>query len=206
MFVVELAGLQAVVELAEELVEQVSWGLVVPVSGGAAGVEVAARAGRGAQRCQGPDRPDRGEAPILDMAGPSRSRPGSTRRSMAWATPARSSTFSWCAAPGVTFPGPMDATCGGKRRSRQRRPSTPRRRSIPSTPVSAIHLGHHRQAQGHHAHLGWIPHPGVLHPSHRVRHQARDRHLLVHRRYRLGHRAHLHRLRAAVQWGHPGGL
>ena len=40
-----LAGLQAVVELAEELVEQVSLGLVVPVSGGAAGVVVAAGAG-----------------------------------------------------------------------------------------------------------------------------------------------------------------
>ena len=52
MFVVELAGLQAVVELAEELVEQVPLGLVVPISGGAAGVEVAARAGRGAQRAR----------------------------------------------------------------------------------------------------------------------------------------------------------
>ena len=52
MFVVELAGLQAVVELVEELVEQVPLGLVVPVSGGAAGVEVAARAGGGAQRAR----------------------------------------------------------------------------------------------------------------------------------------------------------
>ncbi|MDR3660344.1 MAG: hypothetical protein P4L86_08080 [Mycobacterium sp.] len=42
MFVLGLAGLQAVVELAEELVERVSLGLVVPVAGGAAGVEVAA--------------------------------------------------------------------------------------------------------------------------------------------------------------------
>jgi hypothetical protein len=46
VFVVELAGLQAVVKLAEEFVEQVSLGLVVPVSGGAAGVVVAARPAR----------------------------------------------------------------------------------------------------------------------------------------------------------------
>jgi hypothetical protein len=43
MFVVGLAGLQSVVQLAEEFVEQVSLGLAVPVSGGAAGVVVAAR-------------------------------------------------------------------------------------------------------------------------------------------------------------------
>ena len=67
MFVVELAGLQAVVKLAEEFVEQVSLGLVVPVSGGAAGVVVATRARRGAQRCQSPDRADGGQAPVLDM-------------------------------------------------------------------------------------------------------------------------------------------
>jgi hypothetical protein len=42
VFVVELAGVQAVVELAEELVEQVPLGLVVPISSGAAGVVVAA--------------------------------------------------------------------------------------------------------------------------------------------------------------------
>jgi hypothetical protein len=49
VFDVVLAGLQAVVELAEEFVEQVSLGLVVPVSGGAAGIEVAAGTGRGAR-------------------------------------------------------------------------------------------------------------------------------------------------------------
>ena len=67
MFVVELAGLQAVVELAEELVEQVPLGLVVPVSGGAATVVVTAGTGRGPQRSQRPDRADRGQAPIFDM-------------------------------------------------------------------------------------------------------------------------------------------
>ena len=40
MFVEGLVGLEAVVELAEELVEQVSLGLVVSVSGCAASVEV----------------------------------------------------------------------------------------------------------------------------------------------------------------------
>ncbi len=50
MFVEVLIGLEAVVELAEEFIEEVSLGLVVPVSCGAAGIEVAAGAGRGAQR------------------------------------------------------------------------------------------------------------------------------------------------------------
>ena len=40
----------------------------------------------------------------------------------------------------------------------------------------------------------------------RVRRQTRDRCLLVHRRYRLGDRAHLHRVRPAVQRRHPGRL
>ena len=67
MFVVELAGLEAVVQLAEEFVKQVSLGLAVPVSGGAAGVEVTARAGRGAQRSQCPDRAHYGQPPVFDM-------------------------------------------------------------------------------------------------------------------------------------------
>ena len=67
MFVVELAGLEAVVELAEELVEQVPLGLVVPISGGAAGVVVAACARRCAKRSQSPDRADGGQAPVFDM-------------------------------------------------------------------------------------------------------------------------------------------
>jgi len=51
MFVVALAGLQAVVKLAEEFVEQMPLGLVVPLSGGAAGVVVAAGARRGIESC-----------------------------------------------------------------------------------------------------------------------------------------------------------
>jgi hypothetical protein len=68
VFVVGLAGLQAVVQLAEEFVEQVSLGLVVPVSGGAAGIIVAAGAGRAAQGGQRPDRTDGGKTPVFDMA------------------------------------------------------------------------------------------------------------------------------------------
>jgi hypothetical protein len=68
MFVEALVGLEAVVELAEELVGQVSLGLVVPLSGGAAGIEVVAGAGRGAQRSQCPDGADGGEAPVLDVS------------------------------------------------------------------------------------------------------------------------------------------
>src|ERR1700760_2523085 len=68
MFVVELAGVQAVVELAEELVEQVALSLVVPVSGSAAGIEVAAGSRGGTQRCQCPDRADSVKAPVFDMA------------------------------------------------------------------------------------------------------------------------------------------
>ena len=62
MFVVELDGVQAVVKLAEEFVEQVPLGLVVPVPGGAAGVEVAApgEARRDASAQIGPTQPGAG--------------------------------------------------------------------------------------------------------------------------------------------------
>ena len=66
-------------------------------------------------------------------------------------------------------------------------------------PLPALHVGHDRQAEGHHAHHRRLPHPGRLHPQVRVRHPPGDRRVLVHRRRRLGHRAQLHRLRAAGQ-------
>ena len=72
--------------------------------------------------------------------------------------------------------------------------------------VFALHLGHHRCAEGHRAHHRWLPHPGVVHAPQHLRRQAGNRRVLVHRRHRLGHRAHLHRLRAAVQRGDPGAL
>jgi hypothetical protein len=65
--VVEAAGLQAVVELAEEFVEQVPLGLVVPVAGRAAGIEVSARSRRCAQRAECPDRADGGQALVFDV-------------------------------------------------------------------------------------------------------------------------------------------
>ena len=61
MFVVELAGLQAVVQLAEKSVEQVPLGLVVPVPGGAAGAWRAAQAG------YRPNRADGRQAPVFDF-------------------------------------------------------------------------------------------------------------------------------------------
>ena len=72
--------------------------------------------------------------------------------------------------------------------------------------VFALHLGHHRCAQGRHSHHRRLPHPGVVHAPQHLRRQTGNRCVLVHRRHRLGHRAHLHRLRAAVQRGDPGAL
>jgi hypothetical protein len=56
VFVVELAGGHAVVELAEKSVEQVAVRLVFPVSGGAACIAVSACAHEAAQPSQRPDR------------------------------------------------------------------------------------------------------------------------------------------------------
>ncbi len=66
-FVEEFAGGEAVVELAEESVEQVSLSLMVPVSAGAASIEMPSGSGG---RLQGAERPDRsrcGESPVLDV-------------------------------------------------------------------------------------------------------------------------------------------
>ena len=75
-----------------------------------------------------------------------------------------------------------------------------------ATAVRPVHLGHHRETQGHRAHLRRVPHPGRVHPPRGVRPQAGHRRVLVHRRHRLGHRALLHRLRAAGEPGHRGDL
>ncbi|CAM5314405.1 Acetyl-coenzyme A synthetase [Streptomyces microflavus] len=56
-----------------------------------------------------------------------------------------------------------------------------------------LHLGHHREAEGHPAHLRRLPHPGGVHAPRGLRPQAGDRCLLVHRRCRLGHRTLVHR-------------
>src|ERR1700752_5281226 len=67
-FVIRPSGLQAVMELAEELVEQMALGLVVPVALGSACVEVAACAGRGAQRGERPDLAGGSQALVLDVS------------------------------------------------------------------------------------------------------------------------------------------
>jgi hypothetical protein len=59
------AGVQPMVELADKSVEQVPLCLVVPVSGGPAGIAVSECTRGVAQRGQHPDRADRGEVPIL---------------------------------------------------------------------------------------------------------------------------------------------
>ena len=81
-------------------------------------------------------------------------------------------------------------------------------RAFPSeTPaVHPLHLGHDRQAEGHPAHVGRLPHPGRVHEQGRARHPPRDRRVLVHRRHRLDHRPHLRDLRSARQRRDAGAL
>ena len=62
--------------------------------------------------------------------------------------------------------------------------------------VHPLHVGLDRQAEGRAAQHRRLPAVGDAHDALDVRHQA-DRRLLVHGRHRLGHRAHLHRVRAA---------
>jgi hypothetical protein len=92
VFVVGLAGVQAVVKLAEEFVEQVALGLAVPVFGRAAGIEVATGTGRAAQRGQCPNGAGRGEPLVFDMpvspSGP---------RVFEW----RSAATMWSGTPGT---------------------------------------------------------------------------------------------------------
>ena len=95
---------------------------------------------------------------------------------------ATSGTTSSMAAADADLPG---------RAGRQRAPALP-----------ALHLGHHGQAQGHHAHDRRLPHAGGLHPQVRVRPPPRHRRVLVRGRHRLGHRPQLHRLRPAGQRRH----
>ena len=64
--------------------------------------------------------------------------------------------------------------------------------------VHPLHLGLDRQAEGRAAHHRRLHGLHVDHASIRVR-LSRRRHLLVHRRRRLGHRPQLHRVRAALQ-------
>ena len=67
--------------------------------------------------------------------------------------------------------------------------------------VHPLHLGHHREAQGHRPHHRRLPHPGRRHDAIRLR-PAGGRRLLVHRRHRLGHRSLLRGVRTAGQRRH----
>ncbi len=62
--------------------------------------------------------------------------------------------------------------------------------------VHPLHVGLHGQAERCTAQLGRFPAVGDPDDALDLRHQA-DRHLLVHRRHRLGHRPHVHRVRTA---------
>ena len=67
------------------------------------------------------------------------------------------------------------------------------------SPLPSLHERHDGQAQGHHAHDGWLPHSGRVHPQVRVRPASRHRRVLVHGRRRVGHRPLVRRLRTARQ-------
>ncbi len=106
----------------------------------------------------------------------------------------------------------------GRGLGRRARPVVARRRRSPERPARSrgprqrapalrhVHIGNHRQAEGHPAHHGRLPHPRLGDPSADLRHQTRDRRLLDRGRHRLGHRAQLHRLWPAGQRGHLGAL
>ena len=63
-----------------------------------------------------------------------------------------------------------------------------RAHGVRGPPLHALHLGHHRQAEGHQAHHRRLPALRDVHARPRVRHPAGHR-LLVRRRRRLGDRA-----------------
>ena len=101
----------------------------------------------------------------------------------------------------VAFDG-AGATCGARARreaGRYVRARVGRRRA---SAVHPLHVGLDRQAEGRAAQLGRLPAVGDADDEVDVRHQAVGR-LLVHRRHRLGHRPHLHRVRAAGRAARP---
>ncbi len=86
----------------------------------------------------------------------------------------------------------LDAALTGPKRALSRRAAGQRASS-----VRALHVGHHRQAEGHSAHHRRLSDAGDRHHEVGVRSAGRG-HLLVLGRYRLGDGAQLHRLRAAL--------
>ena len=84
------------------------------------------------------------------------------------------------------------------RAGRSRLDGLPRRAvRLRADALPALHLRHHGEAEGHRPHQRRLPDRRRRDAQPGVRHQARDRRLLVLGRHRLGHRAQLHRLRAA---------
>ena len=155
-----------------------------------------------AQSLQGPHQ-RRARRKVLDhrrrrvaaRLGRRRSRTSPTRRSP---RRRRSSTCSCCGAPRTTSRCRTAATSGGTTSSpRQTAECAPRVDGRRGPALHPLHVGHHREAQGHHAHDRRLPHAGRVHAQVRVRPAARHRRLLVHRRRRLGHRPLVHRLRPA---------
>ena len=90
--------------------------------------------------------------------------------------------------------GPRRLLARGGRRGRRRVPARADGRRGPA--LHPLHLGLDRQAEGDPPHHRRLPDPGLSHAQAGLRPQGRRR-LLVRRRRRLGHRAQLHRLRAA---------
>ena len=94
-------------------------------------------------------------------------------------------------------PRPLVARADGKRLRR-----LPRRAArFRASALHPLHLRHHRQTQGHRAHHRRLLGRHLHHHEMGLR-SARRRHLLVHRRHRLGHRPQLHRLRPAAERRH----
>jgi acetyl-CoA synthetase len=68
-------------------------------------------------------------------------------------------------------------------------------------PLPPLHVGHHREAEGHHAHDRRVPDAGRVHAQGGVRSPSRHRRVLVRGRRRLGHRPLLHRVRPSREPG-----
>ena len=91
-------------------------------------------------------------------------------------------------------------------RARDRRVRVPARADgRRGPPLPALHVRHDREAEGDRAHDRRLPRRRRVDAPLHLRPQARRR-LLVRRRRRLGDRAQLHRLRAALQRRHEGAV